>query len=136
MRFYLERPHTERYSVSLRIQFKCRKRRTRKTQNTDTFHAVNVIKNLNGTENAIDQNKFAYEVFIDLKKPCDTFNYEVLLIKLWHYGIKGTANGCIKSYLTNRMPYVSIEELLSDLLSAKYGVPQVSVLHFLFSVST
>ena len=83
MRFYLERPHTKRYSVFLRIQFKCRKRRTRKTQNTDTFHAVNVIKNLvNGIENAIDQNKFVYEVFIDLKKASGTVNYEILLIKL------------------------------------------------------
>ena len=31
---------TERYSVSLRIQCKCRKRRTRVTPNMDTFYAV------------------------------------------------------------------------------------------------
>ena len=33
--------NTERYSVSLRIQSKCGKMRTRITPNTDTFHAVN-----------------------------------------------------------------------------------------------
>ena len=44
---------------------------------------MNVIKNLvNGIENAIDQNKFVYEVFIDLKKASGTVNYEILLIKL------------------------------------------------------
>ena len=32
---------TERYGVSLRIQLECGKIRTRKTPNTDTFHAVN-----------------------------------------------------------------------------------------------
>ena len=32
--------NTERYSVSLRIHFKSRKIRTRKTPNTDTFYAV------------------------------------------------------------------------------------------------
>ena len=32
--------NTERYGVSLRIQSECRKMRTRKTPNTDTFQAV------------------------------------------------------------------------------------------------
>ena len=34
------RLNTERYRVSLRIQFKCGKILTRITSNTDTFHAV------------------------------------------------------------------------------------------------
>ena len=37
--------NTERYSVSLRIQSECRKIRTTKTPNTDTFYAVN-MKNI------------------------------------------------------------------------------------------
>ena len=32
--------NTKRYTVSLRIQFDCRKIGTRKTPNTDTLHAV------------------------------------------------------------------------------------------------
>ena len=32
--------NTEKYGVSLRIQFECGKIRTRKTKNTDTFHPV------------------------------------------------------------------------------------------------
>ena len=41
------RLNTERYSVSLRIQSKCRKIRTRITPNTDTFHAVCLESRLN-----------------------------------------------------------------------------------------
>ena len=36
---------TERYGVSLHIQSKCEKMRTRTTLNTDTFHAVSKAKN-------------------------------------------------------------------------------------------
>ena len=35
--------NTERYGVSLGIQSECGKIRTRKTPNTDTFHAVTLI---------------------------------------------------------------------------------------------
>ena len=43
--------NTERYGVSLRIQFECGKIRTRKTPNTDTFIAVQVLLvfSVNGT---------------------------------------------------------------------------------------
>ena len=34
--------NTGRYEVSLDIQFECRKIRTKKSPNTDTFHAVGV----------------------------------------------------------------------------------------------
>ena len=39
--------NTERYEVSLRIQSECRKTRTRKTPNTDTFYAVRVFVDQN-----------------------------------------------------------------------------------------
>ena len=37
---------TERYRVSLRIQSKCGKIRTRTTPNTDTFYAVNIFNSV------------------------------------------------------------------------------------------
>ena len=36
--------NTDRYEVSLRIQFQCRKMRTRISPNTDTFYAVYILK--------------------------------------------------------------------------------------------
>ena len=38
--------NTERYRVSLRTMSKCRKVRTKKTPNTDTFHAVKLTRKL------------------------------------------------------------------------------------------
>ena len=38
------RMNTERYGISLRIQKKCEKIRTRKNPNTNTFHAVLVLR--------------------------------------------------------------------------------------------
>ena len=75
-----------------------------------------------------DQNKFACGVFIDLKKAFDTVDHEILLKKLWHYGIRGIANDWFKSDLTNRMQYVSINGISSDLLKVNFGILEESVL--------
>ena len=95
-------------------------------KNFSTAHPImNLIDSI---ENAFDQNKFACGVFIDLKKAFDTVDHEILLKKLWHYGIRGIANDWFKSYLTNRMQYVSINNIPSDLLKVNFRVPQASVL--------
>ena len=93
------------------------------------FSTANAILNfIDGIENAFDKNKFACGVFIDLKKAFDKVDHEILLKKLWHYGIRGIANGWFKSYFTNRIQYVSINGISSDLLKVNFGVPQGSVL--------
>ena len=95
-------------------------------KNFSTAHAI--INLIDSIENAFDQNKFACGVFIDLKKAFDTVDHEILFKKLWHYGIGGIANDWFKSYFTNRMQYVSINGISSDLLKVNFGVPQGSVL--------
>ena len=92
-------------------------------KNFSTVHAI--INLINSLENAFDKNKFACGFFIDLK---NTVAHEILLKKLWHYRIRGIANDWFKSYLTNRMQYVSIDGISSDLLKVNFGVPQGSVL--------
>ena len=95
----------------------------------ENFSTAHVIINLiDSIENAFDKINFAFGVFINLKKAFDTVDHEILLKMVWHYGIRGIANGWFKSYLTNRMQYVSIDGISSDLLKVNFGVPQGSVL--------
>ena len=77
---------------------------------------------------AIDEDKFACGVFIDLQKAFDTVDHGILLSKLNHYGVRGASYQWFKSYLTGRKQYTTISYLKSDLRSINYGVPQGSVL--------
>ena len=48
------------------------------------------------------------EFFISLQKVFGTVNHEILLVKLDFYGIRGLANGRLKSFLENRKQYVNL----------------------------
>ena len=76
----------------------------------------------------MDRGKIPLNIYIDLSKAFDTLNFEILLDKLAYYGIKGIANSLIRSYLTNRKQIVEYDNILSNLLIVKSGVPQGSVL--------
>lgn len=71
-------------------------------------------------------------IFCDLHKAFDCVNYDILLSKIEFYGISGTANNLIRSYLHDRY-----QRVLIDLDAKKYysewqpitdGVPQGSIL--------
>ena len=51
-----------------------------------------------------------------------------MLHKLNHYGVRGNSLELIKSYLTNRLQYVSALGEKSNKLPVQFGVPQDSVL--------
>ena len=70
----------------------------------------------------------AVGVFIDLKKAFDTVDHSILIEKLYHYGIRGTANKWICSYLMNRFQYVTINGTNSDYMNVLCWVPQGSIL--------
>ena len=88
------------------------------------FTAHPIINLIDSIKNAFHQNKFACRVFIDLKKEFDTVDHEILLKNLWDYGIRGIANDWFKSYLTNRMQYVSINNILFQLITGKDNAAQ------------
>ena len=73
--------------------------------------------------NALDKQKFACGVFVDLKKAFDTVDYKILLAKLNHYGIRGKVLTLFKSYLSNRWQFVSIADQSSTEALILHGVP-------------
>ena len=77
---------------------------------------------------ALDKGNYTCEVFIDLQKAFDTVDHEILLKKLSHYGICGTALSLFRSYLTDRKQFVSLGGVNSAGKVIKHGVPQGSVL--------
>ena len=77
---------------------------------------------------SMDEKKYGCGIFLDLRKAFDTVNHDILINKLDHYGIRGSALKWFESYLSNRKQYVSINGVDSQLLNVTCGVPQGSVL--------
>ena len=55
-------------------------------------------------------------------------DHKILLHKIYHYGIRGNAHQWIKSYLSDRQQYVSVNGKDSTRSNIEYGVPQGSIL--------
>ena len=91
-----------------------------------TIHAIlNLIDNIS---TAIDKSEHTLGIFLDLSKAFDTINYDIILSKLSHYGIRGISLEWFRSYLTNRSQYVSICGANSTMQKLTCGVPQGSIL--------
>ena len=67
-------------------------------------------------------------VFIDLCKAFDTVNHQILLDKLYYYGIRGVVAKLLINYLTNRTQITRINDCKSDPKLITCGVPQGSIL--------
>ena len=85
-------------------------------------HSVDIVKK------AHKLKKHVIGIFIDLSKAFDTLDHSILLDKLNHNGIRGTANNLLKSYLTGRKQYTHFSGHDSDNQNVLFGVPQGSVL--------
>ena len=77
---------------------------------------------------AMDRKTLPITIFMDLSKAFDTLNHNILLDKLYHYGIRGTALCWFEDYLTNRQQYVEIDDTASGKRVITTGVPQGSIL--------
>ena len=91
-----------------------------------TSHAL--ISITESIKSLVDSGNVVGGVFIDLQKAFDTVNHEILCDKIYYYGFRGISQLLIRSFLTNRRQYVSINGFNSQEKSVICGVPQGSTL--------
>ena len=78
-------------------------------------------------QNSIEGREYSCGVFLDFSKA-----FDILSMKLEHYGIRGIANEWFRSYLGNRQQIVTVDGVSSAKYSTSCGIPQGSVLGPLF----
>ena len=91
-----------------------------------TTHAL--LAFIDKVAHALDDASHTIGVFIDFSKAFDTIDHDILLYKLSHYGIRGTALEWFRDYLTDRKQYVYLNGHESSMKSITCGVPQGSLL--------
>ena len=77
---------------------------------------------------ALQNKENVIGVFLDFSKAFDTVNHNILLQKLYKYGVRGSSHQWFASYLCDRKQFVSFNNISSSLKSISCGVPQGSVL--------
>ena len=76
----------------------------------------------------LDQKDIIGSIFLDLRKAFDVIPHNFILGKLVYYGIKGKEYDWMKSYLTDRRQFVTVNDCTSEWLKIRSGVPQGSIL--------
>ena len=67
-------------------------------------------------------------ILIDLQKTSDTIDHDILLKKMCTIGFSNHTIDWLKSYLSNRLFSVNLENYYSDPSNITCGVPQGSIL--------
>ena len=72
-----------------------------------TDHAIVYL--VNEILKSFENNCYTLGVFIDLTKAFDTVGHNILLKKLFHFGVRGNTLKLPQSYLHNRKQYIAYE---------------------------
>lgn len=77
---------------------------------------------------SLDEKQKVLAIFLDLAKAFDTVDHTFLIQKLELLGIRGLPLTLFKSYLSERLQMVKIDNIYSSQKCIEYGVPQGTVL--------
>ena len=77
---------------------------------------------------ALDKKLVTCGLLLDFSKAFDTVSHDILLTKLYHYGVRGTPLNWFKNYLVNRTQFGKIGDTKSSYETILCGVPQGSTL--------
>ena len=69
-----------------------------------------ILELIDNVKMKIDNKEGMCSIFLDLSKAFDTVNHQILLQKLYRYGIRGVPLQWFKSYLESRAQYVEVEK--------------------------
>ena len=109
----------EDHNILYNKQFGFRKRHS-------TTHAI--IALTEKVSMALDSGKIVGGVFLDLRKPFDCVSHDILLNKLYAYGIRGNLMLWFQSYVSAGSQYVFYNGIKSSIRNIAHGVPQGSIL--------
>ena len=96
----------------------------RKRHSTE-FAALELVDKL---LNMMDKGQVPLGIFLDLSKAFDTLDHKIMIKKLEFYGVSDGPGKLLESYLSNRKQYVVFDDINSQVLDIKTGVPQGSIL--------
>ena len=77
---------------------------------------------------AIENKEIIVGIFLDFKKAFDSINHDILLSKLYYYGIRGVTLQLFRSYLNDRKQFTVFNSKNSSLQLVSCGIPQGSII--------
>ena len=95
-------------------------------RNHSTYMAA--ISLVDKISQGLDNKLTTAGIFLDLSKAFDTIDHNILMNKLFAYGVRGVAYDWFKSYLHDRCNYVQFNNSSSHYSLCNIGVPQGSIL--------
>ena len=88
---------------------------------------INKLTLIDKISEALDQGELVIGIFLNFSKAFDTVDHGILLQKLELYGVQDIALKWFDIYLSNRLQYVTYNNVKSDKENVKCGVPQGSI---------
>ena len=65
----------------------------------------------------MDNDNYVCSVFIHLQKAFDTIDHQILVQKLYHYGIRGLAHNWFRLYLSNQQQFTFFRIIVNQMWS-------------------